>query len=413
MTHSEFSARGLSPRPFPLHLILAMSALASSKIGSPRWSAGWPNSSAPPPALPDDLAREIAKADPAAFDRALDREIAAACDRFALGVESYRRHAFRRPEEAARTVWRRGAATLLDHGGADSGIPVLFIPSLINRGWVLDLIPGEGMLSWLAGQGIHPYRIEWGAPGPEELNFDIADYVRRRLDPAIGAVRRIAGRPIVLAGYCMGGLLTIAAALRRPDDIAALALLGTPWDFHTEGPEGGQATGAAYRLLRPIFQLAGSLPIDAIQAFFALHDPAVALRKFQRFATLDPASADARQFVALEDWLNEGVALSLPVADDAILGWRQDNAPARGAWRVGGAAVDPAALKMPVLVATPGTDRIVPPASAAAILPRLANVERLDPPLGHIGMVVGRQAPTALWAPLADWLRRAGGQRAA
>jgi polyhydroxyalkanoate synthase len=354
------------------------------------------------------MARSIARAEPGSFDRALNRQIVTACDRFARGIEAYRRHPYRRAPEAAVEIWRRGAAALLDHGVLDrgSGAPVLFVPSLINRGWVLDLVPGEGMLSWLAMQGINPYRIEWGSPGPEELAFSIADYVRLRLLPAIDAAGRHAGRPVILAGYCMGGLLTLAACVSRPSNIAGLALLGSPWDFHATDAARGRSLAALYDLTRPLLEILGSLPIDFIQAFFALHDPAVALRKFQRFAALDPDSIEARNFVALEDWLNDGVPLPLPVAREAIVDWSRDNATAQRVWRVGDVAVDPAALNIPVLVAVPRADRIVPPASAAAILPLLARGERLDPALGHIGMVVGRGAAKGLWRPLAEWILR-------
>jgi len=41
-------------------------------------------------------------------------------------------------------------------------------------------------------------------------------------------------------------------------------------------------------------------------------------------------------------------------------------------------------------------------------LPRLSRATRLDIPLGHIGMVVGRHAERALWAPLAGWIRETG-----
>jgi poly[(R)-3-hydroxyalkanoate] polymerase subunit PhaC len=134
----------------------------------------------------------------------------------------------------------------------------------------------------------------------------------------------------------------------------------------------------------------------------------VALRKFRRFASLDPASTEARNFVALEDWLNDGVPLTVPVADEAMIGWYETNLPGQGQWSVGGVAMDPAAVKAPSLVVVPGGDRLVPPASAAAVLPRLSRVTRLDIPLGHIGMVVGRRAEQSLWAPLAEWIRKNG-----
>jgi polyhydroxyalkanoate synthase len=285
---------------------------------------------------------------------------------------------------------------------------VLFVPSLVNRGWVLDLVPGQGMLSWLAGRGIHPYRVEWGAPGNDERTFDIARYIELRLEPALAEVTRRSGRPPILAGYCMGGLLALAAAVRRPDAIGGLVLLATPWDFHAENASRSVSIGTFYRAARPLLDVLGEFPIDAIQSLFATHDPIVALRKFRRFASLDAASAEARNFVALEDWLNDGVALTLPVADEAMLGWYEANLPGQGKWSVGGTPIDPAVLNVPSLVVVPSGDRLVPPQSAAAILPRLRHPTRLDIPLGHIGMVVGRSAERALWAPLADWILAVG-----
>jgi len=206
----------------------------------------------------------------------------------------------------------------------------------------------------------------------------------------------------------MGGLLALAAAIRRPDAIAGLALLATPWDFHAENAARSAANGTLYRASRPLFGMLGEFPIDAIQALFATHDPIVALRKFRRFASFDPASVEARNFVALEDWLNDGVPLTLGVADEAMLGWYEANLPGQGGWSIGGVLMDPAVIKVPSLVVVPGGDRLVPPASAAAILPRLSRATRLDIPLGHIGMVVGRHAERALWAPLAGWIRETG-----
>ncbi len=361
------------------------------------------------PDLPESLAAGLAQFDATTVARALDGAVAAAAGEFADGVAAYRHHPYHRADDTVRAVWRAGGTALLDHGDAaalDGDIPALFVPSLVNRGWVLDLVPGQGMLSWLARQGIRPYRIEWGPPGDDERSFSVADYVRLRLEPALEEVRRLTGKPPVLVGYCMGGLLALAAAVRRTDMIRGLVLLATPWDFHADGAGRAEAIGTFYSMTRPFLGGLGAFPIDLIQALFAMHDPIVALRKFRRFASLDPASAEARTFVALEDWLNDGVALSLPVADEAFLGWYGANLTGQGAWTVDGTAIDPAALPLPVLVVVPGGDRLVPPASAAAVLNGLRHGARLDLPLGHIGMVVGRKAEQALWRPLADWIRR-------
>jgi polyhydroxyalkanoate synthase len=394
--------------------MLAATALMSSKAGLPRWNVGSPHSKPEPspawPNIPESLAADLARLDPAAFGAALDAAIVAAAGDLACGIEAYRRHPYRRAAEQAAAVWRQGSSVLFDHGQGQNAadVPVLFAPSLINRGDVLDLKPGSGMLSWLSGQGIHPYRVEWGAPGPSEQGFGLADYVETRLQPALAEVRRRSGQPVVLAGYCMGGLLALAAAAKEPGSIAALALLATPWDFHAAAPEQAAAIAALYGLFRPLCAGAGVLPVGALQTFFAIHDPIVALRKFQRFAALDPDSEDAANFVALEDWLNDGVPLSLTVADEAVNDWYAANLTGQGKWRLRCETIDPAAIDAPVLVVVPGADRIVPPASAEGIVRRLRRPERLDPALGHIGMVVGRHGKTALWEPLAEWIRRTG-----
>ena len=63
-------------------------------------------------------------------------------------------------------------------------------------------------------------------------------------------------------------------------------------------------------------------------------------------------------------------------------------------------------MRVPCLVALPTRDRIVPPASAAALARSLPAATVLEPDGGHVGMVVGGQARLALWTPLAAWLRR-------
>jgi polyhydroxyalkanoate synthase len=403
-------------------MMLAMGALMSSKCGLPHWSGNWPNSLDPETnlagamplqlALPENLAAALESFDGLTVGLALDRAVIAAAGEFADGIAAYRSHPYRRADDGIRAVWRSGGTALLDHGvpGQAAGdVPVLFVPSLVNRGWVLDLVPGEGMLSWLALRGIHPYRIEWGPPGIEERDFDVTDYVVRRLEPALDEVRRRTGRPPILTGYCMGGLLALAAAVRRPDAISGLALLATPWDFHAEGAERARAIADLYARARAFITSWGEFPIDMIQGLFAAHDPIVALRKFRKFSSMDPNSVEARNFVALEDWLNEGVALTLPVADEAFQNWYGANLTGLGRWSVCGRMVDPAVLSgVPALIVVPAGDKLVPPRSAAAVLDRLPDAERLDLPLGHIGMVVGRQAEASLWQPLSDWLAATG-----
>jgi len=81
-----------------------------------------------------------------------------------------------------------------------------------------------------------------------------------------------------------------------------------------------------------------------------------------------------------------------------------ENRPARGTWNVDGRPVLPAEVAKPALVIVPEHDYIVPPASATPLTRALGQAEQWTLPAGHIGMVAGSRAPTALYGPLARWL---------
>ncbi len=203
----------------------------------------------------------------------------------------------------------------------------------------------------------------------------------------------------------MGGLFALALALRRPEQTACLTLLATPWDFHAERAQPARFFGLIADCLPLLCDDEGTLPVEVIQSLFFMLDPFSAERKFIRFAALDPNCDKARAFVALEDWVNDGVPLAAAVARDCARSWYGENQPARSQWQIGGATVDPNRLRSPALVVIPSRDRIVPPSSAEPLAAALGGATVLRPPLGHVGMMSAGRAADTLWTAIADWLR--------
>jgi polyhydroxyalkanoate synthase len=402
------------PRPLLLHLGLAMLRTRASqagwrslKPGSPSWSAVGEQASALLASLagnPARFATEPPEGNPP-DESPLDEALAQNHELIA-GIAAYRRHPWRRDVADPPACWREGASRLLDYAPAGHGPTVLFVPSLVNRAFVLDLMADHSMLRFLAAQGVRPLLLDWGWPGKLERGFSLADYVAGRLERAIGAAAEIAGGPVVLAGYCMGGTLAVAAALRQPQRLRGLALLATPWDFHASDPARARQLAALLPLLESTMALTAALPVDALQTLFTMLDPWGVGSKYRAFAGLDPGSERARQFVALEDWLNDGIPLAAPVARTCLVEWYGENRPARGLWQLAGMPVDPRKIDLPCFVAAPGRDRIVPPASARALAALIPGAVLHEPQAGHIGMVAGARAETALWRPLRDWLAR-------
>lgn len=397
------------PRPLPLHMAVETLTWLSSL------AALTASNGALPPLRPELAERAAAlKADlagksPEAFAAAVERAARERLNKFGEGVRRYRAAA--RPDRPVEppALWREGSTRLLDYGATPEatdlkGPVVLVVPSLVNRYWVLDLDAGHSLLRALAARGLRPLVVDWGAPQGDERRFTLTDYIAGRLERALDFCRAESGAPVAVTGYCMGGMLALALAQRRARDVAALAVLAAPWDFKA-------AYGGLVRVMEillpaveAVVTALGVLPVDLLQAMFAALDPFMTPAKFRRFADLDPLGDEARRFILLEDWLNDGVALAGPVARECFRDWHLHNSPAAGAWDVGGVVIDPAAVTCPALVVVPERDHIVPPASQAALATALVHGETLAVPAGHIGLVAGNGAPEKVFRPLADWL---------
>jgi len=422
----------LGPRPLPLHLATATATWASSfaglemlKSGSPSWN----------PALAEraeKLRQSLENVESEAFRVTLTGEIQRRMLRFLTGIQTYRHHPYRRHMAEPPAIWSEGSSRLLDYGATskkgakkDNGRPLLVVPSLINRAYILDLSEKCSLMRHLAANGLRPLLLDWGRPGEMERNFTLDDYISGRLSRALDAVLEAAkdsGEPPLLLGYCMGGLLALGLAALRPDDLRGLVLMATPWDFHVESAAQARLTAAAVDSgpLGPLIDGFGELPVDVLQAMFASFDPMGAARKFIALDAMaaesdgepengeennNASAARVETFVSLEDWLNDGIPLSGPVARECMSGWYGRNEPARGKWRVGDRPVIPEEVDLPALVVVPEHDRIVPPLSASPLADALPRAERLNPPLGHIGMIVSARAPQLAWKPLTQWLR--------
>lgn len=306
------------------------------------------------------------------------------------GLRAYqeaRRPPERVPPPASATA---GRASLRDYGG--TGPPVVFVPSLINPPFVLDLADNNSLLRWLATQGVRPLLVDWGSPGPEARGEGLDHHIRQLLLPLLDAL----GEPPLLVGYCLGGTLALAAAALRP--VAGVATIAAPWRFARYGKDARNAIAAQWDAARPACESLGLVPMEVLQSGFWQLDPARTVAKFERFARLQPDSEAAASFVALEDWANGGAPLAFAAGAEMFEHLFRADRPGGGRWWIGGTRILPGRLACPAIEFVSATDRIVPAATAAG----LAEQRMLQ--MGHVGMVVGGRARAELWKPLRDWL---------
>lgn len=297
----------------------------------------------------------------------------------------------------ARVRYRQGRARLRHYGG--TGRAIIFVPSLINPPFILDLSAETSLLRWLVSEGFAVFLLDWGSPDASARDMDVADHVRKLLVPL---VRRFA-QPPVLVGYCLGGTMALAAACVAP--VAGLATIAAPWRFDGFGARSKTEIATLWASAKPLCDAMGLVPMEVLQSGFWRLDPRRTVAKYEAFAAMQPDSDAARSFIALEDWANAGAPLTYAAGCQLFEDFVAADLPGKSGWQIGGQPVGPDRLTCPAIDFVSMSDRIVPATTASGIAPRH------DLSAGHVGMIVGSKARAQLWQPLADWLSTIPGTR--
>lgn len=294
--------------------------------------------------------------------------------------------------------------------GVAHPLPVLLVPSLINRHYVLDLLPGKSFAEYLVQEGFDVSIIDWGTPGDEDryLDFDeITDrYLGRALKVATANAR--AERAHVL-GYCLGGTLAAIHAAARPDRVATLAALAAPVRFGDDGLLSAWTRTASFDV-DALVDATGNVPWQLMQSAFHLLRPTLSLSKAVQL--LDRAWTDESLdgFLALETWGNDNVSFPGECYRRYVEALYRDDALFKGTFALRGAPARLDAIRCPLLAVTFEHDNIVPWRSAAALLDAVSSSDKVHVhlPGGHVGAVVSQKAKATLWPTIARfWSSRA------
>jgi polyhydroxyalkanoate synthase len=294
-----------------------------------------------------------------------------------VGLAAYEQATRPPPNPPRPEVARTGPARLRDHGGA--GPAAILVPSLINPPHILDLDAEVSLADAVAGMGRRVLLLDWGeARGRADLS--VSGHVEHLLLPLLREV----GEPAALIGYCLGGTMAIAAANLAP--VERVVTLAAPWNFAAYPARGRKSLLAMWREARAPAEALGALPMEVLQAAFWSLDPERTVSKFAKFAALDPASADARRFVVLEDWANQGEPLPCAAAAELMEAFFGADCPGSGNWVIASTAVT-GRIGVPTLHCTAAHDRITPADTAPA-------GDTLEIASGHVGMIVGKERAT-------------------
>ena len=114
--------------------------------------------------------------------------------------------------------------------------PLLYVPPLVNRYYMIDLVPRQSLIKWLVDEGRTVFVISWVNPTEKHKDKGVGDYVLDGVVTAIEQVRARTGLAPDLFSFCLGGtLVAIAlawlAAKERANEVNSATLIGSLVDF--------------------------------------------------------------------------------------------------------------------------------------------------------------------------------------
>jgi len=311
-------------------------------------------------------------------------------------------------------VWTKNKARLYHYVPMQEKrfpVPILCIYALINRCYILDLMPSNSLVEYLVSQGFDVYLLDWGIPGEEDKKLTFEHYIYDYIARAIKKVLRHANaEKCSILGYCMGGTMSaMYAALFPNSELKNLILLTTPTDFTTEhtGLYGIWTSEKHFNhdLLVDSF---GNVPGDLINAGNLMVKPVTNyigtyITMWDRILYDRPMNT----WLAMNKWVNDGV----PFPGEAFRQWIRDfyqqNKLVKGEMSLRGQRVDLSRISCSVLNIAGKRDHICTLPQTEAIMHLISSQDKeffvLD--AGHVGLLINADAKKKLWPKIHTWLQ--------
>jgi polyhydroxyalkanoate synthase subunit PhaC len=308
-------------------------------------------------------------------------------------------------------VWQRGR-TELRHYRSDQvrfSPPLLMIPSLISRSYILDLAPGNSFVEQLIGAGLDVYLLDWGVPGEQDAQNRLEDYTDDYISAAIARILQLSKHDeINLLGYCFGGDLALLHAAHHPDSpLRSLTVMATPIDYRHLGPlaDGFRIGGLD---VDDVLDADGNVPPQTLLQGFRSLTPTAQLTRYVDLWERLWSDEYVTSYQAMTGWADDHVPFPGAAARQTVQMLVRDNGFMTDRLILGGDPVHLADIRCPFLTVLAERDHIVPEPATAPLIDLVGSPEkhqlRLD--AGHVGLVVGRSAARTTIPTIIDFLQR-------
>ncbi len=268
--------------------------------------------------------------------------------------------------------------------------PLLIVPSLILRYYIMDLIKGHSLIEHLVKSGIDTYLVDWGVPGDEhgDLTFDyyIDTFLRRMVRKV---ARHTGSEKVSLLGQCLGGTMAAIFTSLYPEKVDRLACLTTPIDFKDAGLLALWTRKDFLNVDKVVSAFGRVVPADFIHSCFQFLDVKATIERYKKLYNNVLDSNFLYYYRALDTWLNDKIPFPGRVFRKFIKELYQENLLARGKFTINGRKADLGNITCPVQIIAAETDHVFPVSAASALVELVKNpVDYRLISAGHVTLIV-------------------------
>jgi polyhydroxyalkanoate synthase len=232
--------------------------------------------------------------------------------------------------------------------------PLLYVPPLVNKYYMIDLQPRSSLVKWLVDQGRTVFVISWVNPDERHRDMGVEQYVLDGIVEAVGAARKAANADKVdLFSFCLGGTLVAIAlawleAQGRAEEVASATLIGSMVDFADMRDWSAFVHEAHLDALEDHLAKRGFIDSTELQQLFA----AVRSNDLIWSSVVNHYLLDKRAPASdLLHWFEDGARIPEAFLNSYNRGLLASNALKEGTgFSVGGVAIDLSAVKTPLTV---------------------------------------------------------------
>ena len=284
--------------------------------------------------------------------------------------------------------------------------PILIVGSLINRHYILDLLPETSIIRHFQQLGFDVYATDWRMPTIKDEDMPLASYAHDYLENAVDKVEEVTGsRNVTLFGYCWGGILSLIYSAMHPKDVKNLILHATPADFGK--PPTVLESWIKDLDVKKFVNTFGNVPSSFLNMAFTLRNPLEASLKYQFYFSQPRSMKEITQFFAVESWLYDSVPIIGKTFEKIIDDIYKKNLLIQNKMIVGDSLVDLKNITMPVLNIVGTKDDLVSAESSRTITDVIASTDKqtMEFPTGHVGLCISKTAHNKLWPEVGNWLK--------